>query len=99
MCRRDPDGDSECRAYVAAGRLEDLLQGHADTHAQAFAERARVNDAWWRRCAACGWTLPAGLLSPRVFDGSTPSRRPRTSPQSIGDGQDDVRASVREPVR
>lgn len=42
----DPDGDSEYRAYVAAGPLEDSLKWHSDRYARPFADRGRTNDAW-----------------------------------------------------
>jgi hypothetical protein len=83
----DPEGDSDYRAYIAAGPLEDLLNEHADMYADPFADRARVNGLWaealggvWLDSAT--WTsLPQGLRpfisEPRSADAavSTPQQR------------------------
>ncbi len=83
----DPDGDSDYRAYIAAGPVEYLLKSHADTYAHAFAERARINDSWaealrgvWLDSA--DWTaLPENLRrlipEPRTTDLGVSDRQQR----------------------
>jgi hypothetical protein len=43
---RDPDGNAEYRAHLAAGPLEDLLAHHTDAYADAFAERCAADPRW-----------------------------------------------------
>lgn len=54
----DPGGDTDYRGYIGAGPLEDLLKGHPETCAQAFAERARAS-GFWAEALSGLWLNPA----------------------------------------
>jgi hypothetical protein len=63
--------------------LEDLLNEHADVYADAFADRARINDLWAEALGgvwldATTWTsLPEGL---RALIREPPNPNPAVSP-------------------
>jgi hypothetical protein len=83
----DPAGDSDYRAYVAAGPLEDLLKLHADAFANGFADRIQTEQSWAEALrGVCldhpEWSaLPEKLRSivaePRTSDQVPSVQRPR----------------------
>ena len=54
----DLAGGTDYRVYVGAGPLEDLLRRHAESYAQAFAERAGTS-ALWAEALSGVWLNPA----------------------------------------
>lgn len=92
----DPGGDGDYRGYIGAGPLEDLLKSHADTYAQAFAERAGTS-ALWGEALSEVWLNPAEWRAlPEQLRKWVPEPRPADAADSTKAHRSSRRPSKRQ---